>query len=713
VQAITALLPDGGVLRAMSADHVLVLDRSIEDLTVHTRLRTGRPDDGDATVIVDIGVYDGAGRVVAAVDGLHLAPIDAGALGATDHGPVEDWLYEVAWEALADEVPVTPVSREGGWLVVAGSEATGAEWADGLRAVVADVDVVVAGPEFRPLGGGRFTVDPSNAADLGRVLDATGRKQYAAVVHVSALDTGAPMAPTLAGALHLTQALVERGVATRLWFVTRGAQPAGGVLTAPEAAPLWAFARSVRLEHPELEPGCLDLDPAPDGEPVAALVATMAAAGAEDQIAIRGGRRYGARLVRSPGSRTDAPAPGVRPDATYLVTGGLGGLGLATARRLVDDGARHLALLGRRPPAAGAQAEIELLAGAGAEVVVLEGDVASRDDVARVLSVIGTSMPPLRGVFHAAGVVDDGAVNQLTWARFATVLAAKVDGTRHLDELTADLPIDHFVMYSSMASAFGAPGQANYAAANAYLGAVAHRRTLAGRRALAIDWGPWAETGMAVGRGVEQRARSGVGSMTTTQALDVLDRLMAQSAPHVVVAPVQWPVLLRRFNAAASPYLSAFAPPATGAWAAPDDVPRLAERIAEAPERRRREIIRDVVRDLAARVLGLPAADVPDSVALSELGLDSLMAVELRNLVVVAAGAETAIPATLVYDYPSIDAIADHLADGVFGLSEKRAPSEPTAPPPGPAGASLGSLLDELTNLSDAEVERLLTERAR
>ncbi len=164
-------------------------------------------------------------------------------------------------------------------------------------------------------------------------------------------------------------------------------------------------------------------------------------------------RHTGKVVVTQAEAANDRPVPSIRPDAAYLITGGLTGLGLLTARRLSELGAGHLVLMGRRPPSTDAQIEIAALAAGGTEIAVVQGDVSQREDVERALALIAETMPPLRGVFHSAGTLDDGALGQQTWARMCTVLAPKVAGARHLDELTAEAPLDYFVMYSSMAVA--------------------------------------------------------------------------------------------------------------------------------------------------------------------------------------------------------------------------------------------------------------------
>ncbi|MGH9133593.1 MAG: type I polyketide synthase, partial [Ilumatobacteraceae bacterium] len=426
-------------------------------------------------------------------------------------------------------------------------------------------------------------------------------------------------------------------------------------------------------------------------------------------------RHIGKVVVAQPAAAADVPAPGVRPDASYLITGGLSGLGLLTAGHLVNEGARHLVLMGRRPPSDASRETIASLEAAGAQVAVVQGDVSKRADVEAALGLISATMPPLRGVIHSAGALDDGAITNQSWARFRTVLAPKVDGARHLHELTAGAALDHFVMYSSVASLLGSPGQANHAAANAYLDALAHQRRSRGQVALSINWGAWAEVGAAAERGVDKRTeQTGIGAIDPDDGLALLGRLMHQSAPQVGVTPVQWKAFLQRYpGGGAPPYFAEQAAAATAGLAAPATPvtqPDVRRKLEESPAHRRGEILLTFVREQAAHVLALTTAQIDDHTPLSNLGLDSLMAVELRNLLGAGLGAERPLQATLVFDYPTVAAIAGYLGESM--LTPDATEAGPTAVSAPPDGAGIESMLDDLESLSDDEIDRLLAGRA-
>ena len=567
-----------------------------------------------------------------------------------------------------------------------------------------------APPEARVL-------DPARPESLRQLVEelATSGTPCRGIVHLWALDSPtaagdldeAALARTVGGALHVAQALAAagqvRGETPRLWLITRGAQPAGGPgRLAVAQAPLWGLGAVVALEHPEMRCSRLDLDPrAEPAEAAAALHAELCADDNEDQVAIRGDSRYVARLRRATLS-TSAPTLGgvdrngqsadhvakgavaghadslhIRPDGAYLITGGMGGLGLRTARWLVEQGARHLVLLGRRAPTAGALESIGELEAAGARVLVERCDVARRDDLARVLDRVAAELPPLRGVIHAAGVLDDGVLTQQRWKRFAAVLGPKVLGAANLEALTAALDLDLFVLFSSGASMLGSAGQSNHAAANAFLDALAHDRRARGASAISINWGPWRDIGAAASAELGVRMVShGMGVMAPSEGILALDAILRRKPVQVGVLPVDWPVFIGQHGVGKEPpLLAGFRREALVAHDHGDRAgsrkpePELRAQLANAAPGQRRGVLVTHVVERVARVLRMVDAELLDlDQPLVELGIDSLMALELRNTLVRTTGCP--LPATLLFDCPTPRAIARLLADKLLECAE-------------------------------------------
>ena len=436
-------------------------------------------------------------------------------------------------------------------------------------------------------------------------------------------------------------------------------------------------------------------------------------------------------LVPDAGDATQTADPSaqlVHSDAAYLITGGMGGLGLVAAQWLVDQGARAITLMGRSAPGAAAQATIASLEAQGARVAVVLGDVARAEDLQRALAAHAGQ--PLRGVIHAAGALDDGALVQQEWARFVPVLAAKVQGAWNLHRLTAHAPLDFFILYSSIASLLGSAGQSNHAAANSFLDALAHMRRASGLPGLSINWGAWSEVGAAVSLGVAARASAeGMGTIAPAVGMNLVAHLLRSGAVQAGVLPVEWSRFLPHLAGAdastffadvvaaqqdVTPALAGQALRAVAVAPAPHiSAPAFLERIAQAPPQRRAALLREMVRATAGRVLALPTARIDDDAPLHSLGLDSLMAVELRNLLGSELALARRLPATIAFDYPSVAAITGYLATEL-DFEPAASASEQTAAP-GQVGtgdnSALSTMLDSLEDLSDDEVERLLAEK--
>ena len=424
-------------------------------------------------------------------------------------------------------------------------------------------------------------------------------------------------------------------------------------------------------------------------------------------------RHIGKIVITAPSSEHAGAAGNVtlHEDATYLITGGLGGLGLKFARWLVDHGARHLALTGRSDANDPARAALDELRALGAQVRVIRADVGQRRDVEQLLDEIDRHLPPLRGVFHAAGVLDDGVIREQSRERFDTVMAPKVMGAIHLDALTRGLPIDHFVLFSSAASLVGSPGQANYAAANAFLDAVAHQRTSEGLPALAINWGGWAQVGMAAATDRQQgnrREGTGVERIDVDRGLQIFGKLLTLGEPQMGVLPIDWAKFFERIPAGSEPpWLSAIATAVRREPVSGGGEPELLRRIGKLPRTEQLEVVNRYVREQAAAIMGGDASYLPDaSRPLNELGFDSLMGVEFCNALGRAVGQH--LHPTLLFDYPTLNALSGYLAKEVLGLEVEDDAHRPAQE--NDDRTLREQALAEVKALSDEEMNALVTE---
>lgn len=415
-------------------------------------------------------------------------------------------------------------------------------------------------------------------------------------------------------------------------------------------------------------------------------------------------------------SLTGPPAV-VRSDATYLVVGGLGGLGRTTVEWLLEQGARSVVVMGRRLPSTEAQASMDRLAArVGARVVSVQGDVAQPADLQRVLDRIAADLPPLRGVVHAAGTLADSPLGTLTPAHFAVLYGAKLDGAWALHTLTLHHALDFFFLYSSQASLLGSAGQGNYAAANAQLDALAEHRRAQGLPAVSINWGRWEDVGLAAALETSLRQRlanQGLVGITPHHGKALLSAIAAGGAampPRVGALVLDWPRYLQRFFETQMPSL--FADVAKGlldAASGTTDVPLVVEQrpsaatlrqdIASLPAPQRRPHVHAFVGSQLAQVLGYAPTHVLDTdVPFSDLGLDSLRAVELRNRLQTATG--LALRSVVAFEHPTVADLGDFLLHSLGAAGT--APAEVT--PPAPAEADDSHLLQKVSTLSDADI---------
>jgi NADPH:quinone reductase-like Zn-dependent oxidoreductase/acyl carrier protein len=408
-------------------------------------------------------------------------------------------------------------------------------------------------------------------------------------------------------------------------------------------------------------------------------------------------RHIGKLVIRHPGTATTS----IHPDATYLITGGYGGIGLHIAEWLVDQGARHLVLTGRRAPDAAAQTTLARLEAAGAQVTIARSDVGDADAVADLLAGIERDLPPLRGIIHAAGTLEDGILQHQGWDRFMKVLNPKLNGTWNLYRHAFDQPLDFLVLFSAGAALLGSPGQSNYTAANAFLDSFAYTCRAQGLPALSINWGAWAGTGMLVNLdSVNRWAQEGIGALTPDQGVAAFAKaLRSQQPAQIAILPMNWTAFAR--SARMRPFFAAV----TAANAAPTEpvptTPDLLRRWQETAPNRRRRLLLETIHEEVIHVLGLRAGTpIAPRQPLSELGLDSLMAVELRNTLINLVG--NSLPTTLLFDYPTSDALADYLIANVL-------PSAEAEPAPSPTASAVDDgTLDELQQMSDTDAEALL-----
>lgn len=695
----------------------------------------------------DLLLCDEAGRIVVEARGLQLQLLGAAA-PSTATQP-QDYLYTLNWQP--QQGPTTAVP-DGSWLIFADRSGVGQQLGEILRAggararLVYHDDVAVHDIDCQ-------VIDPANDSEWAALIQETigsAEAPYNQIAYLWTLDTPSIelldaeylAADQVLGCRNLVQlvqaiAQVQRPQMPQLWLVTAGGQAVDTSNNPIEIgqASVWGLGRVLIQEHPELRPRLVDLDPTLPGMSVSTLIQALGQTDREDQVAFRQGQRYVARLRPASALPAAAMPWHWRTDASYLITGGLGGLGLEVARWMVQQGARRLILLGRTPlpPRATWQqhdtesrsgqmiAAVRELESLGASVHVAAVDVADPSELATFLETYRSEgWPAIRGVVHAAGVLHDQLITRLEPAALTDVIGPKVVGAWLLHHLLRDQPLDFFVLFSSLASVLGSVGQSSYAAGNAFMDALAHLRHGQGRCATSINWGPWADIGMAARSGVNpQLAAQGMTPLLPRQGTAVLQHLLGCNAPQIVALAVDWK---RWFEAGSQagigPLLAELQPQASPAPTTPAARPTFLADLRQAPAEARTTLLETHLQTLVARVLRVSSERLTPELPLRSFGLDSIMSIELRNSIELTT--ETTLSITYLLQGPSIAEITaallcqisgDTQADKLSALvTEPELDNAALAQISDSDADRLAELLDQLEDLTSDEVQLLLSE---
>ena len=604
-----------------------------------------------------------------------LLPRVVGALHRMNR-PQKNHLYEISWREQA--LPSQPVqfNAPGAWLLISDAGGAAAQIAQRLQAQQQRVSLL-------PDGG-----------DLETALDelARGAAPLRGVVYCCALD--APPAEALtrdaleqshgalcASMLHLLQTLARRSHAAppKVWALVRNAiaLPGDDCRVSLAQTPLRGLGKTAALEHPELWGGLIDLGGSTGPGSLDALLREWSQDAHETEIALRQGKRYAARLVKYECEKKREVI--IRPDATYWVVGGLGALGLRTAQWLVERGARSIVLSSRRGGTQEVSSNLKALRSQGAGVHVWRGDVCDAAAMREIAQRIGRELPPLKGAVHAAGGLDDATLLNLSPQKMLDLLRPKTCGALGLYEALQSCELDFILFYSSLASVMGSPGQANYCAANSFLDGFAHDLRRRGVNACAINWGPWSDGGMASHLSRQNRERlasRGFNEMAATGALACLPHILNSAAAQVACFDADWP----RVSASASTTSQrAFL---TECFTACDGerpvaaAKTLRQQLTLLPSAGRAQSALTSIQDIVMSIIGAKDRNaVRFNKGLFEMGMDSLMTVELKNRL--QDQFELALPPTIGFEYPTIEALAAYLLEQCFS-----GPTNKTQKPP-------------------------------
>ncbi|HSR49831.1 MAG TPA: SDR family NAD(P)-dependent oxidoreductase, partial [Acidobacteriota bacterium] len=676
-------------------ERVAFYDRLTPEIWAWVKIRESAED---GSLFADLKVFDPEGRVLAEIGGLEARRFHTGVLPkGTDQGK----LFQLGWRPRGAVSSLQGV-QGGSWLILSDQGGVGRELCRLLRSQGGECWEALPGESWQAESAERFRIRPQRPRDYRRLLrrwlrEASGAPQ--GVVHLWSLDAEPdPRADDEAmeqacrrscgTLLHALQALLRTspaGPAPRLWTATRGGQAADDAGVAdPAQTALWGLAQVAAGEHPGCWGGLVDLETSPVREQARVLAAEVKAEPGRPPVAYRGGRRLAARLEEVSPAARQGESLHFRSRASYLISGGLGGIGLQVAQWLARQGAGRILLLSRRPVGEHPQAAeaIRNMEAEGARVEVLQADAADSGQLAAALSRAKDPRRPLRGVIHAAGVVDDRVLLRQDWETFRKVLAPKVRGGWNLHRLTEDTPLDFFLLFSSAAAWLGPQGQSNHATASAFLDGLAHYRRSRGLPATVINWGAWGGGGLPEQPQVRERLRrSGVVLLDPQEALDGLEAAMHSTAPQIGVLRMDWSAFTAS-NPASRPLVEHLAgrksrprPPRAASdgshprnHAAPNGAQPSPPHLNGADGHN----VEDYLRQQASQVLGLDPSGLDLGQPLADLGFDSLMSIELRNRIESDLGVR--VPIVHFFRRP---AIAD-LAERIQEHSNQGGPPPPT-----------------------------------
>ncbi len=684
--------PDGIVLLPTSIESLIFSGESVSNLSVRCLQR----ERNNLNATFDLYATNQNGKPVIQIIGLVMRQIRNEYLIQRDDSSITKLLYSQVWRELPPAASAVPLT--GKWLVLADKSRFCDPVVKAIRSM--GVDLV----EMTALPGDYYNnvnsaADPCFFDELQRLL---ARLCDGDSVLTGIISLGND---SLSINLNLVRALLAANISPRLILVTSAVYNPMSTDSeiSPHGAAIWGLGSTIASESPQFSSRLMDLSPIPDSDELAAFINEISAVDGEERMVLRGGRRFVTRLVQNSDKtaqkqRHTSNGVIVSQSASYLITGGLGVLGIAVAGWLVDEGCRHLVLMGRSEPSPEVATVVEKFRQAGVKVLVVTGDVAHENDVSRIISEIRSTMPLLKGIFHAAGLLDDAMLTDLDLQKLDRVMRPKIEGAWNLHRATEQNSLDIFVLFSSLTAVTGSPGQANYAAANAALDGFARWRRSCGLAAVSINWGPFAEAGLAAQEEKSERlAARGIKSISVETGLLALATILRENFIEQSVADIdlQRLALFIPYSNKGF-YTELFANSVTASSGTSRENAHLANLRKVSPEERP-AIMLLLLQELAAVVTGQSDPErIEIDRPLQEQGFDSLMAVDLRNLITKTFCVE--LPVSLLFDYPTIEKIGRFILDDVLNWQDG---SEAVAAPVAAAESekSADDLVDEIEQL--------------
>lgn len=668
---------------AAETDDAIYLLRGAEEIAVYGELPKRifahavlRDSDNRDLYAGDLMLYGESERPVAAVKGIYAKRVTRSSLARNTQKHLSEWLYEIRWQLsnIEDAADIQPRA----WVIFCND----GEFGKNLET------------KFSSLGQPCFLVHSDT--DYDRVLNEAALAASGVplgIVFVAPSDVNELESVELGcrSVLNLIRSVIETNLTgARLWLITRGAQSIGTETVSPAQSALWGMGRVIAAEYPETFGGLIDLDAGTT--PSALFGEIVRPADGEDQIVYRADQRYVARLTRSTTTKNDPVR--FKESATYLITGGLGALGFECAGWMIERGARHIALASRGSISADQQIKISQWVKQGATIRLFRTDVTKEDQIKDLITGVEQSMPPLKGIIHAVGVVEDGMAHKQSWEQFRRVLDPKVRGAYPLHLHTRHLSLDFFTLFSSAASMFGTVGQINHAAANAFLDGLAQHRKAQGLPGLSINWGAWSQIGEAAKQHVpEKLASRGIDAIEPEQGWLVFEMIFNHPSAQVGVLPIDWQRWQRLYTGKVPPLMAQLMQQSQPATQPRRD---LVQSFFSLDPNKQQARIEEYLVQQAARVLRMDPSSLDLQQPLINFGLDSIMTVELRDRI--DAEWQVRVPLVEFFREPTIARLSSIMLEQLRTLTpvQQSSPTDPI------------ELLNRLDQMSETEMDKLL-----
>jgi amino acid adenylation domain-containing protein len=605
-------------------------------------------------VVGDYQLWNENKEIIAEAKGVHVkqAPLET---FMKTKGETLSSFYGMTWQVSDPKTvnPDLPGTHSGKWLILADSHEVGLSLTQAFESKDVPYEFLCREKSSEPKVRANENTVWRHANEIESLISKhLQQEKYSGILNLCGINQSmsetlfhGPLVPDMHAGCLTTLPIIKalsrftQSDLPKLWLVTSGVQviESGEIPANLIQSPLWGMGKVLALEHPEFFGGLVDLSPGAEKIEFLNLIQELIHSDGENFISLRGDKRFLARVQPFEEDTFNSTPCSLSKDATYLITGGLGGLGIGLAKWLSEKGAGHLVLMGRNTPSPEAENNIREIEKKNVEVRVLRGDVSNATDLEKMFKEIAQTMPPLKGIFHLAGVLDDGMLHQLEWNRFMQVISPKVQGAWNLHLLTKHMDLDHFVLFSSIASLLGSPGQGSYAAGNYFMDTLAHLRQGGGLPALSLNWGPWSGVGMAAqlnSADLQRWEKGGVTPLSFDQGFSFFKKLLGSDRSQVGVLPIDWHTYVQHYlNNSVSPLLSSLVTQNENRSAQPKSVAlAIKEQINNAKPEEKNFLVSKYIMNHIKEVMSLDENFLIDpDIPLIEMGLDSLMVVELRN----------------------------------------------------------------------------------